>query len=134
MSCSATSVGLVDHLEPALLARVHQVAGQLGLAVDHDLLAGQLGDVDADQPLAVGEVEAVVRQALGLEPRIEPEPLHQRDGDLLEHAGADAAEHVIGRLPLEHHALDALGAQQVAEQQPGGPGADDADLGLHAAA
>ena len=33
-------VGLVDHFEPALIGRVHQVFRDLGLAVDHDMAAG----------------------------------------------------------------------------------------------
>jgi hypothetical protein len=56
-----------------------------------------------------------VRKAFGLEPGVEPKPLHKADGSLLEQAGADPAEHVIRRLPLDHHALDTLGAQQVPE-------------------
>ena len=103
---------LVDHFEPALRARVHQVPGQFGLAVDYDMLpAGQFGDVDADQPLTIGKVEAVMRQAFGFEPRVEPDPLHQRDSDVFQHTGANTAQHVIGRPPLQHHALDSLRAQ-----------------------
>ena len=48
---------------------------------------------------------------------------------LLEHAGADAAEHVFGAAPLEDHVVDAGLVQQRAEQQARGAGADDRDLG-----
>ena len=71
------------------LTRIHEVAGELGLTIDHHLLARQLRDVDTDQTLAVGQVEAVVRQALGLESCIEPKALHQGDRNLLEHPGAN---------------------------------------------
>jgi hypothetical protein len=36
------------------------------------------------------------------------------------------------RLSLDDQAIDPLGAQQMAEQQPGGAATDDGDLGLHA--
>ena len=51
---------------------------------------------------------------------------------LLEHAGADAAEHVVGAALLEDDGVDAGLVQQRAEQQPGRAGADDRDLDFHA--
>ena len=50
---------------------------------------------------------------------------------LLEHAGADAAEHVVGAALLDDDGVDAGLVQQRAEQQARGPGADDRDLGSH---
>ena len=49
--------------------------------------------------------------------------------DLLEHAGADAAEHVVAGLALEDDGVDAGLVQQLAEQQARRAGADDRDLG-----
>ena len=68
-----------------------------------------------DEPLAV--------QALG-----HARLLQQRDRALLQHAGADAAEHVFAAPPLQHDVGDAVKVQQPREQQPRGPGSDDGDL------
>ena len=46
----------------------------------------------------------------------------------LEDTGADAAEHVLARLPLEHDRLVAGQVQQPRQHQPGGPAPDDDDL------
>ena len=51
--------------------------------------------------------------AFGLQPGVEPETFHQSDSDLFGYAGLDPAEHVAGRLPFDHDAVDALGTQQV---------------------
>ena len=53
------------------------------------------------------------------------------DRALLEQPGAHALLDVLAAAALEHDRLDALAVQQVAEQQPGGAGADDGDLGAH---
>ena len=58
-----------------------------------------------------------------------PALVEQVDRDLLEHAGADAAEHVVGAALLEDDVVDAGLGQQGAEQQAGRAGADDRDLG-----
>ena len=99
---------LVDDLESPLGCRLHEVAGELGLAVHHHLLAGEAGNVDPDQPLAVGEVEAVVRQALAVHALGQAEPVHQAGGHGLEHAGPDPREHIFGGLALDDHHLDPL--------------------------
>ena len=52
----------------------------------------------------------------------------QIDRALLEHAGAHALDDVVPAAVLEDDRVDALEVQQVAEHQPGGAGADDADL------
>ncbi|MCY1171336.1 hypothetical protein D9M73_114440 [compost metagenome] len=45
---------LVDDLKAASLCCGHEITGHLRLAVDHHLLAGELLNIDADQPFAVG--------------------------------------------------------------------------------
>ena len=57
--------------------------------------------------------------------------VEQIDRDLLDHAGADAAEHVVAGVPLEDDVVDAGLVQQLAEQQAGRTGADDGDLRPH---
>ena len=46
--------------------------------------------------------------------------IQQIDGDLLQHAGADAGRDIVAVAPLEHDAVDAGHVQQLAEQQAGG--------------
>ena len=118
----------IDDLDPAGRRRIHQVARHLGLAVDGDALAGQRGDVDADQMFAIGEVEAIFDHPLGGQSRAEPELVEQIGRAAFEHPGADPPEDVIGRLALDHDHVDPLGAQQMREQQPGGSRADHRDL------
>ena len=42
-------------------------------------------------------------------------------GALLEHAGADAPQHVLGRVPLDDHVVDAGARQQRPSSRPDGP-------------
>ena len=75
-------------------------------------------DPAVDHPLAVQAVrDAGLRQHV--------------DGALLEHARAHAVLDVLARAGLQHDAVDPLAPEQVGEQQAGGPGPDDADLGVH---
>ena len=62
-------------------------------------------------------------------PRPDAGLVQQVDADLLEHAGPDAAQHVIAGLALEDHGVDAGPGQKLAEEQARRAGADDCDLG-----
>ena len=80
------------------------------------------------------DVDAVVPQALAAQAVADADRVHQIDRALLEHAGAHALDHVVPAAVLDDDRIDAVQVQQVAEHQPGGSGADDADLcayGLH---
>ena len=70
------------------LALFHEVAGDLGLAIDRHLPAGQPAKVDAVVGAVEGERDAVVAQALGIEPGGRPAFLEQGDRALLEQPGA----------------------------------------------
>jgi Holliday junction DNA helicase RuvA len=103
---------------PTAARCVHQVARDLGLAVDHHALAGQAEQVDAVALAAEAQLEAVVRQAFGVHARAPtPASSQQVDRHLLQHAGADAAEHVVGAALLDDDVVDAGLVQQGAEQQ-----------------
>jgi hypothetical protein len=65
---------------------------------------------------------------LALHPLAEPDIAQQLHGAIFEHAGADALEHVIPGLPLEHDAVDAIEMQHVGQQHAGRSTADDCDL------
>ena len=87
-------VGLVDRGTAVGLAGRHQVAGHLGLAVDHHLLAaGQPGQVDAHPAVVEGQLDALVGQALGVHALVHAGLAQQVDHALLQHAGADATHH-----------------------------------------
>ena len=90
--------GFVDCRAGPPPARFHQVARQFGLAIDHDALAaGQRVHVDAVAPAAAQHLEAAMHQALAMHALADAGLVQQVDGDLLQHAGADAAEHVFAR-------------------------------------
>ncbi len=121
-------LGLVDRGETRGLARIHQVERDLGLAVDHDRLAGRGLHVDAVTAAGKGELDALMHQAFGMRPRAGADLVEQRDGSLLQEAGADAAQHVVRALPLQNDIVDAVLVQQLPKQQSGRPGPDDCDF------
>ena len=57
--------------------------------------------------------------------------VEESDRALFEHAGADAAEHVVAGLPFEHDRCRCRSVQQLPEQEPAGPGADDSHSRSH---
>ena len=72
--------GLVDGRQAGGRARVHQVARQLGLAVDHHVLAaGQAVHVDAVPLAAAQHLEAVVHEALAVHARADAGLVQQVD-------------------------------------------------------
>ena len=98
------------------------------MAVDYDLFAGQRSDVDMDQPLAIGQIEPAMREALSLHAGVEAQPFHQSDGNLFEYARADARQYMGSRVSLQHNARDAFCMKQMAKQQTGRAATDNADL------
>ena len=112
-------------------AAVHQVLGDLGLAVDHHRLAGQLLEGDAVAHAVDADLDAVVHQAFAVHARADAGLVEQIHRALLDDAGADAAEHIVAGLPLQDDVVDAGAVQQLPEQQAGRAGADDGDLGAH---
>ena len=90
-SAGCTFVGLVDRLEAGLVAGLHQVAGDLGLAVDgHDLAGGRF-HVDAMTRAAERQLDAVVDQAFAVQPLGDAGFVQKIDRALLQHPGANAA-------------------------------------------
>ncbi|MCY1514846.1 hypothetical protein D9M68_494060 [compost metagenome] len=122
----------VDDRRAAGLAGVHQVAGDLGLAVDHHALAaGELGQVDGHAPAIEHQLDAFMHQALGVHPLAHAGLAEHVDGALLQHPGTNPAEHVVGGLALDDDVVDTGLVQQLAEQQSRGTGADDGNLSFH---
>ena len=128
----ADVLGVVDGNGAARRARRHQVPGDLGLAVDdHVLAAGEPVQVDALAAAGPADLDAGVDETLGVQARAHARFVEHRDRALLEDAGADPAEHVLGRALLEDDVVDAGALQQLSEQQAGGARADDGDLRAH---
>ena len=92
-------------------------------------VAGELGEGDAVAGAAEAQDDAVMDEAFAVHPRADPGIAHLLAGVVLHQPGADAAFDVGAGLRLDHHAGDAGAGEDLAEQQPGGAGADDADLG-----
>ena len=102
------------------------------LAVGDEPRTGVLLDVDEEDVLAaVGHVGATMDVALGVHPVAESDAAEEFDGPPLEHPGADAGQHVLSGLALDHDALDAGPMEHVGQQRPGRTCTDDGDLRLH---
>ncbi len=77
------------------------------------------------------QLDALVRQAFGPGPCIDTRACQQIHRHLLEHAGADAAQHVVAALAFDDDVVDARLEKQLTEQKAGGACADDRDLGAY---
>ena len=120
---------LIDGRRPGRRAGVAEIPGQLGLAIDHHpFAAGQFGQIDAMADAVIGEIEAVMRQALAAHARADLSLVEKVDRALFEHARADARLDIGAALAFEDDRLDARPMQQMAKKQPGRPGADNGDL------
>ena len=96
--------------------------------VDHDGLAGQLLEIDAVPHALDAELRSVVHEAVAMHAGTDAGLVDEIDRDLLDDAGANATEHILGRMPLEYDVVDVVLMQQLAKEQAGGAGADDCDL------
>ncbi len=77
------------------------------------------------------QLDAVMDQALAQHPLPRARADESVHRALLQHAGPHPVLHVVAAAGLQHHRLDAAQVQQVGQQQPGRPGADDRDLSAH---
>jgi hypothetical protein len=107
-----------------------QVLDDLGLRVDgHPAAAGQVTEIEV-MPLAFElQVDTAVFEPLSVHPRTEADRAEQLDRAGLEQAGPLPCLTVGPAAVLHHDRVDAAQRQQVREQQAGGSGPDDADLG-----
>jgi len=80
---------------------------------------------------AEAQFDAVVDQALALQPLAHAGLHEQIHRALLEDAGAHAMLDVVAAPRFDDHRLDALPVQQVGKQQSRGTRTDDADLRTH---
>src|SRR5690606_24204476 len=84
-------------------------------------------EIDPQAPAGERDLHPVVHETLPIHSRADPGPPQDLDGALLEHARPDAPEDMVAGPPLEHDGVDAVQMQQLGEQEPRRPRADDAD-------
>ncbi|MNT01007.1 hypothetical protein D3C72_1354580 [compost metagenome] len=77
------------------------------------------------------ELDAIVHQPLFVQARGHAGALQRIDGDAFEDAGADAPQYIVGATLLDDDVVDPRRGEQLPEQQAGGAGADDGNLGAH---
>ena len=111
---------LIDRRRATGLAYVHQVVRDFGLSIDHHGLAGQALEVDAMADAAETDLRSIVRQALAPHPFARASFFDKRDRALFQHAGADAAEHVVLGFLLEDDRVDPGVVQQLPQKKAGG--------------
>ncbi len=125
-------LGGVDRRRADRGAAVHEILGDLGLAVDHHRLAGHFLERNAVADAVDANLDAVVHQAVAVHAAADARLVEQVHRDLFDHAGADAAEHVLAGLALENDVVDTVLMKELAEQQSRRARPDNGDLGAHA--
>ena len=124
-------VDLEPDVAAGLEARRDEVLDDLLLAVHDDAAPGELGEVDAVPRPREAQLGAVVRHALGIHALADAGFAQRVGGAVLEYARAHPRLDVVATASLEHDRVDALQVQELGQQQAGGTGADDHDLGAH---
>src|SRR5690606_2926891 len=104
-------------------AGFHQVAGDLGLTVDHDGLAsGQLLKVQPRAADFQGDFDAVVDDPFTLHALARAGFTQQIDRAPLENAGTDTYENIVRGLAFNDDVVDTGLVQQLTQQQSAGAG------------
>src|SRR6185437_744423 len=119
--------GLIDGRVAGGLSAGHQVARNLRLAIDDHPAPDQIAEVESVPSAPEGDLDAIVQKRLPSHTLADTSGFEQLYRTGLDDSGADAAEHMLGRLPLENDVVDTFLAQELPEQQARRPGADDDD-------
>ena len=122
-------VGLEADLPSGGEARRDEVFHDLVLTVHRNgSTACQLGERDA-MPFALElQVDAVVHEPLAIHSLADVDGSEEIDGPLLEYTCAQSFLDICAVAALDDNGVDAATMKQVAECEPGRPGADDRDL------
>jgi hypothetical protein len=109
-----------------------QVLDDLLLTVDDDLpAAGQLGQRDPMVLAVEAEADAVMREALLVEPVGQPDLAEQLHRRVLTHARAHTALDVVTAPGLQDYRVDAVQPEQMGQQQAGWACSHDGHLSAH---
>ena len=122
---------LVDRRRSGCGASLHQIAGDLGLAINRDRFAGQRLEVDAVAHAFYTDLRAVMHEPFALHASAHPDFVEQVDGALFDDSRANPLQHVSGRLAFKNDVVDPMPLEQLAEQEAGWAGTDDCDLRAH---
>ncbi len=120
-SCNVTASALNTVDNPDASPRIHQIARDLGLAIDGDMFAGEGLQIDADAPVRVADGEPLVREPLRRQTISDPGQAEQVHGSLLEHARPDPGQDMRAGSMFENDVIDARASEQCTEHQPDGP-------------
>ena len=120
--------GLVDAGEPGRLPGIHQVERHLGLAIDRHALAGRAVQIDTVAFAAEGKLDALMHEALAMQPFAGADLIEQGHGAFFQQAGADSAEHIFAGVALKDDVVDAVTVQQLSEQKARRPRTYDGNL------
>ena len=124
--------GRIEDGGPVGCTGLHQVTGNFGLAIDHHrLAAGQGLEIQALAAPANQQLDTFVHQAFAVHTFGHTGLAQQVDRALLQHTGADAAQHVLGGLALDDHRVDTGVMQQLTQQQARRARANDCNLSFH---
>ena len=96
------------------------------------LSTGERREINVVSATAETQVDSVMLEADAIQARAEPELVHQVDGSLLQHAGANALFHILAAAIFDDDGIDAFALEEMRKKQTGGTGANDADLRAHA--
>ncbi len=108
--------GFIDRLCTGVPTSGHQIAGDLGLAIDrYGFAARQRLQIDVYPAPIEGQFEACMHQPFGVHALTHSSLTQQLYHALFEDTGADASEHIVRGLAFEDQGVDAGVMQQLAE-------------------
>ncbi|MNH98431.1 hypothetical protein D3C73_511530 [compost metagenome] len=122
-------VSLIDGMRTASFTRIHQVARDFRLAVDHHpLAAGQSVEIDPMISTVESKIETIMRQPFGSHPCAGARLVQKLDGPFLKDPGSNAAEDIVLAHPIEDEIVYPCFGQKLAKQQARRSCAYDDDL------
>src|SRR6185312_4827948 len=108
---------VVEGLQAESGPGLHQVAGHLGLAVHGHGSADQVLEGQAVSLAIQAQLHAGVNQAFGIQSVRDSQLPQQGNSALLQDAGPDPAEDVVGAAMLQDDVVDASVVQELAQQK-----------------
>jgi hypothetical protein len=94
-------------------ARLHQIAGDLGLTIDSDGLADQLAEIDAVSPAAEADLDALMDETLAVQSRSDTGAFQKTDRSLFDQPRSDAAQHIFAATLLDDHVVNSVLLQKL---------------------
>jgi len=105
--------GLHDDGGADRILGIVQIPGQFGLAVDHDLLAARLHEVDPEAAILRRQEDTFVHDSLRIHARARAGLADQFNAAPLQHPRANPRQHIFAAATLQHHGLDAGPVEQL---------------------